>query len=492
MGHFLHDRPLDWSRRETKRLVEILVTAYWERSMIVSVLGTSQVKAIQTLHGEVNLNQGAKQIWRDLLTYACGQLIVKDLVQTILDHKDAKAWADELYAFLKPVAEPPGPELRLQAAEPDQTPAAEAVLDDTLWDLIGRLFLEFALETDDPEACLGDLLTKKFVRELALTRDGNVDQLADLDRVMEALKASPLKGSNPMIRRALNGLLSVPEIAQMPESRFLEEGVEQVKRRLKRLSKREAVEENILSNGEIFLDRKPFREGLAHLLAGNLVFTVKAPLHSGKIGKSYSFQLVRHLAGAKSLKAVVVSHEEATSPAEFIDTLRKRMKVRQPFEFPQDDTAKWNRQACSWLLSEAYALGGNYWFVVDGFNAERRDGLLADLIIALAHEISLENDWEPRLVLLDYEGDLPPEIGNRKGEDTLKPLRKSDLREFFHVYFSTPRENLPRDEDEAEALTNDLPDQAWLQAEEKQSSNQHKPFALLLNQEVARIVSEYP
>jgi hypothetical protein len=339
------------------------------------------------------------------------------------------------------------------------------------------------LRAEDPRQSLAAALPEALLAGLPL--NGDVDQ--NLRAAVNALKASPVLDGSPPILDTLKRMLALPVIAALPESEFLTAAIQSVRefveRHLSRPPHLDPLDEFILFNGEVFLNRSRVRESVKSLLGTKLALVVKGPPDSGK---SYCSRLLLHIARSKGFKVAKVTHEEAASPEQFVEFLRMSMKIREPFATRETDQEKWIRHASRWLVSEAQSAGGKYWFVIDGFNECRIDACIKELITALTQYIAEETDGSLRVILLDYQDSLPSELGNRVIKQELAYLKETDVREFFTNFFGEPRKGVPGPVDEyVEVAVKG----AWLTAETRKKTEPERHFMDLLKEEVERIVS---
>jgi hypothetical protein len=481
MAHFLDDLPFDPGRRESSHLLGILRNAYLSvgktqallRKIRVGVNGTSATFPVADIHWE----RTPTEFWEEILITARNQLLLRDLVEIVLDDPDARAYGDQVRALLNAPEEPAA-----IAQSSDAEPSAEAVLDDPTWDLIARLLASHVLGSAEPRTALDAVLPALLLAGLKL--EGDADQ--NLHEVIEALKESRLLEEVPPILHALEAMLGVATIAAKPESEYLRAAAVSVREFVGRLRARpparDALDECVLFNGEVFLNRNRLREGLKSLLGPKLALVVKGPAHSGK---SYSSQLILHLAKTKGFKVAKVTHEEAASAEELVDFLRMSMKIEEPLKFTRADQEKWNRHAGRWLVSEAQRSGGKYWFVIDGFNKDRIDGSIKEVITALTQYIAEETEGSLRVVLLDYDEPLPHQVGNRQLKEELAFLKETDVREFFISFFGDPRRGV---RGPVEEYVEVKVKEAWQTAEKNDEGAPERSFMARLKDEVERVV----
>jgi hypothetical protein len=482
MTHFLDELPFNPGRKESQALLGILHNTYFTAGRTQTLLRGISVGSNGTTTtfpvANVSWEKPASEFWVEILTIARGRLLLRDLVKVVLEDKDTLAYRDQLHALLKPPEEAPG-----KADSGDPAPTAGSVLEDPTWDLVARLLASHVLRTEAPRESLATVLPEALVTGLPL--DGDVDE--NLRTAIDALKATPVLGGSPLILDTLKRMLALEAIAVLPESEFLTAAIQSVRefvqRHLARPANLEPLDEFILFNGEVFLNRSRVRDSIKGLLGPKLALVVKGPPDSGK---SYCSRLLLHLARSKGFKVAKVTHEEAASPEQFVDFLRMSMKIREPFTTRETDQEKWIRHASRWLVSEALSAGGKYWFVIDGFNESRIDACIKELITALTQYIAEETDGSLRIILLDYQDSLPSELGNRVIKEELAYLKETDVREFFTNFFGEPRKGVPGPVDEyVEVVVKG----AWLTAESRRTAEPERNFMDLLKEEVERIVS---
>jgi hypothetical protein len=482
MAHFLDDLPFDPGREESQVLLGILNNTYFSADRTQTLLRGIRVGSNGTTStfpiADISWEKPASTFWVDILVTARNRLLLRDLVKVLLEDNNTLAYRDQLHALLKPPVEAP-----VKADSGDPAPTAGSVLEDPTWDLVARLLASHVLRAEEPRQSLAAVLPEALLGGLPL--NGDVDQ--NLRAAIDALKASPVLGGSPPILDTLKRMLALQVIAALPESEFLTAAIQSVRefvaRHLARPANLDPLDEFVLFNGEVFLNRSRVREGIKGLLGPKLALVVKGPPDSGK---SYCSRLLLHTARRKGFKVAKVTHEEAASPEQFVDFLRMSMKIREPFTTRETDQEKWIRHASRWLVSEAQSAGGKYWFVIDGFNESRVDACIKELITALTQYIAEETDGSLRVILLDYQDSLPSELGNRVLKEELAYLKETDVREFFTNFFGEPRKDVPGPVDEYIEV---VVKEAWLTAEDRRKIEPERHFMDLLKEEVERIIS---
>lgn len=487
MSHFLDERPFNAAKTESVRLTAIVSEIYFDAAKAQRIL--RKVREDSGLDDsflpvqDINWSQAASDFWPDILEQAANLMILRGLVMAVLQDRNARAYKDEIEAWLKaPESDAAAP----VGAVGHQTPTAESFLTDTLWDLIGRMLADHVLSKPNPTDALSAISTEGFARGLKLGDDPN----ENLRKVVNDLKTSDVEGSRPILLRALRGLLKIDEISQTPEAGVLEQEIATIRVLLKNLKPGDPLDQYLLPSGDVFMDRSRLRTGLRGLLGNQLVLVVRGPEDSGK---SYSERLIRHLAMVSGLNLAMVTHDDATTPEQFIDFLKLDIDANlEKFKASGNlDAEKWARHACKWLIKQAQSRSPNWWFVVDGYNRRRSNQQIKDLIGALALTLLAQTEGQYRLVLLDYDGSIPVELLNRTRVEDLNILREVDVREFFTDFFSVPRSGVLEGEPVDSHIDISVT-KVWESADSRHNDlNEPEPFMELLNQEVQDIVNAY-
>ena len=307
------------------------------------------------------------------------------------------------------------------------------MLADTEWTLVTELARDHLLSTVEPHDSLTAYFAPEFVAGLPLTPRA-ADNAVNL---VNAVRDAGLLGDDPPVVRLLSALADQPMLAVLPASERVREMLERERMlvlvdRQRHAEARDPFLATVLAGREVFIDRSELRAKLRDLHGTSmpkLVLQVVGEPHSGK---SYSFRLIEHVAGACGFRKVPVILDESGTPEEVIETIA--LEVASTSESPpdrQDDPRKWYGRASQWLVKKARENGGTWWFVVDGLNHLPATSDVWDLIGRLAMAVDLYGDGRIRLVLLGHDGALDWNLRNRYETEHLEVLSDADVREFF-------------------------------------------------------------
>ena len=205
-----------------------------------------------------------------------------------------------------------------------------------------------------------------------------------------------------------------------------------------------------LLNGLLFVNRRVLRASLRSICVGNgkQVLMVEGPPGTGK---SYSVELIRHIAQANrdhiALAYVDLKEEQH---AMFQPEMLARRIMRQMgrnaaiASIPRLDGGSepfWLRELCDWLVGEAEDSGKTWIVVLDGFNNGDLPKNTQDLVVEMITR-SVGSSLL-RTVLLSYSPRQRQIMQQDKRIDyeELKPLSREDLQQFMeaHARASNPQ-----------------------------------------------------
>ena len=430
MTHFLDHRPFDASRQESVTFVSILSQIYYTADLaqaIVAQVGaqpgsdSDDAAANQGIPlGEINWAVAAVEFWPRVLKIAADQLLLRTLFQRVVVDRKSSAYRDRLNELGRP--QPASVAGGDDVADGPLT--ARSLLDESTWDLIGRFIREHALDGEHHAALLDLLGAGQPVVGAAPEQR--------LQVLMELLKASEVAVQTPPILRAILYVYSIEQVSQSAEAVYLLDAAINLRTYLDSRSEGDRLDDYLLANGNVFLDRDRVKQALRQLLMKKLALTVRG---EEKTGKSFVFELVHHVSGEKQLKLARATPDDATSAKDLIGFLAMQVDSELgEFAGPSDPT-KWISHASYWLIDQAKKRG-RWWFVLDGFAEKRLNSELRDTINRLAYNAWHKQDAGVRLVLLDYDGALPPELGVLREDEELKVLEPRHLNEFFVRFFT--------------------------------------------------------
>lgn len=191
-----------------------------------------------------------------------------------------------------------------------------------------------------------------------------------------------------------------------------------------------------------FLERRPTRTALIALLNAQPVYPFVIVNGLGKLGKSYTTQLIRHaLIVQASLSQCVIDAPRgqlaSIGPEQVARELVISMGGRRDDEPPtQTDTDQWCKELAIWVIETGLKGNLTWWVVLDGFNGP---GLRADtktfivkLALAFANGLATR---QFRLILLDFDPTALP-VAQRVKADTPGPISKASVQSFVAAVFA--------------------------------------------------------
>ncbi len=190
-----------------------------------------------------------------------------------------------------------------------------------------------------------------------------------------------------------------------------------------------------------FFDRVKTRQAIRQLLGSSTypILRINGPDSSGK---SYTLELVAHLAeqGPPHVRFTWASVDPVNAPSYTVEELAAELTVPMLIQeqMPQRSTSSYPKALCLWILRNALRQPGVWVLVLDGFG-DRNVGLeVRQLVEALSLQVTApEIVKRVRLVLIDYEPQLPGNLGARLLDDTLPDpmtVGEHDLHECLVAY----------------------------------------------------------
>jgi hypothetical protein len=183
-----------------------------------------------------------------------------------------------------------------------------------------------------------------------------------------------------------------------------------------------------------FIDRKDLRQALKDLRSpdGPRVLVVTGQRVSGK---SYTNELISFL-GEKTPKNKTIYMNldkfvfEAPNLTEMIG-LQMGMDTAGIPQQQDEQKARWIQRLVGWVLARVVNPGDTtYWFVFDGFREKTLLPETRDWIDELAVRAET-NVPQCRVVLLNYQENLPLQITDYVSREEIKPIGRDELIDFF-------------------------------------------------------------
>ncbi|WP_426404576.1 trypsin-like peptidase domain-containing protein [Streptomyces sp. R-07] len=320
-------------------------------------------------------------------------------------------------------------------------------LTETEWGLVASWARDHLLDTPEPRGrLLRAGLPADFVEDLPLTADADRNAL---------LVVAAARRDIAHQRRLLSVLAGLDALAAIRDPRGFEQGAEarNLLTRLRedeqlRRSPRDPFDSMLLKHGtEVFLDRSELREKLRGFLADpeQTVFVVDGPPDSGR---SYTYELIRHLGQHCDFRPVRVTLSRTSTAARLMERLSAFVAGPESDRIPLNPTRLNDplpsfEDAAHRIVSRATAAEERFWLVLDDCDRLDPHSDVWDCIGVLARAIyehtPVRADTVPRLVLLGYATtmrQLPYEIRKNECRDTTRLADEGDLRAFFREFFT--------------------------------------------------------
>ncbi|MBT2459515.1 AAA family ATPase [Streptomyces sp. ISL-86] len=311
---------------------------------------------------------------------------------------------------------------------------------ETEWGLVVTWVRDYLLDNVDPFGVLAQNgFPPEFVGGLPLTNKpgDNARVLVQATRQDIALQ-----------RHLLDVLVGLDELRSLP-------ALVEAERFQARLHEDEDVHStqdhfraNVLRNGtEVFIDRADLRKSLKEFLADSekTVLVVDGAPDSGR---SYSYNLIRHLGQHYGFRPVRVTLSRTATAAKVIRRLAEFVGDPGAATAPLNPTQLNDHlpsidDAVHRVVSRATAADEQFWLVLDecdklDANSDVWD-CIGQLALAIYEHTPVREETAPRLVLLGYSPtmrQLPYDIRKNECRDTARVAGPDDLRSFFGQFFA--------------------------------------------------------
>ncbi|WP_051819738.1 trypsin-like peptidase domain-containing protein [Streptomyces flavochromogenes] len=320
-------------------------------------------------------------------------------------------------------------------------------LTETEWGLVASWVRDHLLDTPEPrERLLRAGLPADFVDDLPLTPDADRNAL---------LVVAAARRDIAHQRRLLVVLAGLDALAAIDDPHAFEQGAEarnlltrlREDERLRR-SPRDPFDSLLLKHGtEVFLNRTELRQKLRGFLADpeQTVLVVDGPPDSGR---SYTYELIRHLGQHHDFRPVRVTLSRTSTAERLMERLSAFVAGPETNGFPLNPTRLNDplptlEDAAHRIVARATAAEDRFWLVLDDCDRLDPHADVWDAIGVLARAIyehtPVRADTVPRLVLLGYATtmrQLPYEVRKNECRDTTRLTDEGDLRDFFREFFT--------------------------------------------------------
>ncbi|MFJ6618080.1 effector-associated domain EAD1-containing protein [Kitasatospora sp. NPDC091335] len=191
-----------------------------------------------------------------------------------------------------------------------------------------------------------------------------------------------------------------------------------------------------------FFDRKPLRSRLRDMVLdrGHRVLTVEGGPRSGR---TFTWFLIHHVLTSRGINPCRININEYTEPvrvsdlAEFLNYEFRGWSVEIDHHSSEDQQAdRLVRQLRGRMREERGCVPAQprHWLVFDDSEALRfTEPALRAVVRLIRAVVEGEMADRMRIVLLAYDGWLPPDIEWHAARERLGPIGVQDLRDFFHT-----------------------------------------------------------
>ncbi|MFF3862681.1 hypothetical protein [Streptomyces sp. NPDC002209] len=314
-------------------------------------------------------------------------------------------------------------------------------LTETEWGLVTKWVSEYFLDTPDPHDRLAQNgFSPEFIGNLPLTNKS-------WDNAVTLVRAS--RGEIGEQLHLLNVLVSLDQLSSLPagteadgfRARLLEDANVHASAPDHSLA-------CVLKNGtEVFIDRADLRARLREILDDpeTAVLVVDGEADSGR---SYTYNLIRHLGQHRGFRPVRVTLSRTSTAAQLVRRLAEFVGDRDPGISPLNTTQLNDPLPCvddavRRIVSRATAADERFWLVLDECDKVDTNSDVWDCIGQLAQAIydytPVQEETVPRLVLLGYGPtmrQLPHDLRNNIYRDTARVAGPDDLDTFFRTFFA--------------------------------------------------------
>ena len=186
----------------------------------------------------------------------------------------------------------------------------------------------------------------------------------------------------------------------------------------------------LLRGSQVFVDRSDLRPTLRSLRNDPDALVLR--VLGAAPGKSYTKELVLHLARTEGFRRAYVDLNQFCDPKDALEQLA--LAIRSDFELEPvagNEIDKWIQKNTLRLISLANESEFTWWFVLDECNHVTHDLNLLNLINRLSEQVKHNTDADRahRVLLLGHEEDLTDEMLGLVVDNETRPLNESDVRQ---------------------------------------------------------------
>ncbi|KOY56728.1 AAA family ATPase [Streptomyces sp. XY332] len=314
-------------------------------------------------------------------------------------------------------------------------------LTETEWGLVTTWVGEYLLDTPDPHDRLAQHgFPPEFIGSLALTNKSG-------ENAVTLVRASRKDIKEQL--RLLEVLGTLAELRVRPEGKDAEGFRDRLREDAEvNVSAPDQFLAGVLKNGtEVFIDRAELRVRLQEFLTDpeKTVLLVDGEPDSGR---SYTYNLIRHLGQHYDFRPVRVTLSRTSTAAQLVRRLAEFVGDRDPGISPLNTTQLNDPlpsvdEAVHRIVSRATAAEERFWLVLDecdklDSNSDVWD-CIGQLALAIYDYTPVQEETVPRLVLLGYAPSmrqLPYDIRKNECRDTARIAGPDDLHSFFRAFFA--------------------------------------------------------
>lgn len=201
-----------------------------------------------------------------------------------------------------------------------------------------------------------------------------------------------------------------------------------------------------LTGRYVMVNRSDLRTSLQRMndARGERILVVRG---EAKTGKSHTAHFISFLADELGKFAYVfIDLSDLLAPGEpvepdavarnLLDQLEYDLRIPRTPDHRQ--WATWNRQVCNDLRNKARNDPRSRWIVIDAFNSATVTDNTIDFIKQLALRVS-QTLSRFRLILLGFDGELPPELWGHLAQEDIAPIDAQHVTEFFFSAYTQAR-----------------------------------------------------
>jgi hypothetical protein len=244
-----------------------------------------------------------------------------------------------------------------------------------------------------------------------------------------------------------------------------------------------------LVGGKYFIGRKDLRDFLKRLNVATDRKVLLITSEHKRVGKTYSRDLINFIVDHRQPAGLVYEDLDAGdyNPVKLAKKLGAKMK-RDFSEVPDEASEQANRsnqELVTLLVPDPGEEPSKVWWIIlDGFKKKVPSEPMQEFIAQLADRIQDRQDF--RLLLIDYDYELPLPVDILVLKDKVKPLCEIELKEFLAHIHQAKKGNLPTPEKLDEYLkgVQDLHN-AYIQRDPKSAQDQ-----LLVNAAITQVAEE--